>query len=420
MVFEFFSANKEFLVFIIILTIFLYIKRKNLEVQGKFPFFYILMYKTKLGLGKMDLWSKKHPKVFLFLSYLSIFIGVIGLFFSLWFMVYQLGFIVEYDLKEGGGLVLPIKTESGSIAGIPVVAPPFFEWFIALMILVIVHEFAHGVIAERFKIKIKSSGFAFMGLIAPLLPAAFVEPDEKYLKKAKWWQQIAVFGAGSTSNFIFGGLFLLIFFFVANPFMYETTQLESISFTSVMNESSLKNYGIESGEIIALNYEPISNFDFIVGNGMGPGMSDLIIIPDFYNFTKNQTILLTINTNNLVSIYEIQTFQLEEYGNKSMIGISGFQPNLETKDDYLYLGGFPKFFQGLIFWIALLNIGIGLMNLLPIWITDGGQIAKTLLANFIRNEKIVISILNWISLLSLIMIIFIMFPALLKSFVALF
>ncbi|MCA9460291.1 MAG: site-2 protease family protein [Nanoarchaeota archaeon] len=368
----------------------------------------------------MDSWSKNYPKIFLYLSYLSIFIGIVGLFFSLWVMVYQLGFIVEFDLKEGGGLVLPIKTDSGTIGGIPVVAPPFFEWIIALMVLVVVHEFAHGVIAERFKIKIKSSGFAFIGLFAPLLPAAFVEPDEKYLKKAKWWQQIAVFGAGSTSNFIFGGLFLLLFFFVANPFLYETTQLESISFTSVMNESSLKDYGIESGEIVAINKKPISNYDFIVGNGMGPGVTDLIIIPEFYNFTENESINFTINSNNLLSIYEVTTFQIEEYGNRSMIGISGYQPNLKTKEDYLYLGSFPRFFQGLIFWIALLNIGIGLMNLLPIWITDGGQIAKTLLEQFFKKEKTVFLILNWISLVSLVMIIFIMFPSLLKSFVSLF
>ena len=66
--------------------------------------------------------------------------------------------------------------------------------------------------AKRFNIKIKSSGFAFFGIFLPLIPAAFVEPDEKQLKKSKFFEKVSLLGAGSTSNFIFGIIFFSFIF----------------------------------------------------------------------------------------------------------------------------------------------------------------------------------------------------------------
>ncbi len=67
---EFIQNNLPFFIFIAALSVFLYIKRKNLGVQGSFPYVYMTLYRTKLGLDKMDSWSKKHPKTFLYLAYI--------------------------------------------------------------------------------------------------------------------------------------------------------------------------------------------------------------------------------------------------------------------------------------------------------------------------------------------------------------
>jgi sterol desaturase/sphingolipid hydroxylase (fatty acid hydroxylase superfamily) len=146
--------NKEFFIFVLFLSIFLIIKRKNLALQGSFPILYILMYRTKLGLDKMKVWSEKYPKTYLYLAYLCLFIGIVGMVFTLGFMIWQLSFIIDNELSTGGGLVLPIKTEAGLDSAVPVFYVPFWYWIIALFILATVHEFAHGVIAERFKIRI--------------------------------------------------------------------------------------------------------------------------------------------------------------------------------------------------------------------------------------------------------------------------
>lgn len=400
---EFISNNLTFLLFIVFLTFFLILKRKNLQLSGAFPFLYLLMYKTRWGLDKMNHWAKKHPKLFLRLSYLSIFIGIIGIFASFIFMVWQLTFIFDLGLTQGGGLVLPLKTESGLDSAVPVFYVPFIYWIIALFIMAVVHEFAHGVIAERFKVKIKSSGFAFMGILAPIFPAAFVEPDEKMIAKKPWWQQIAIMGAGSTSNFIFGFLFLLVWLFLAGPFIDKTMEIESIEFSGIMNESSLLEYNISSGKIIALNGE----------------YDKQEIMADLRNLTPNTTQILNIESGGITNEYEIKTFPNPSDETRGMIGVSGINFNLENKEGFSLLGNFPLYFEKSIFWIWFLNLAIGIMNLLPIWITDGGQIARILFKKFIKGKHSV-TLYNLVSWSSLILIIFTMWPKLMYFFFGLF
>lgn len=394
---EFFQNNLAFTIFVILLSVFLYLKRKNLQISGSFPFLYMMMYRTKLGLDRMDKWSKKHPKIFLYLGYLSLIIGILGVFLTFIFMFWQLGFIVDNQISSGGGLVLPIQTDSGLDGAVPVFYVPFLYWIIALFILATVHEFAHGVIGERFGVKIKSSGFAFLGIFAPILPAAFVEPDEKSLSKKKWWQKISVFGAGSTSNFLFGFLFLAIWLFLAVPIYDKTTEIESISFSSVLNQSSLNNYDIKSGEIISLN-----------------GIEDKeTILNEFSNLSINQSINLDIDQGGILRNVDIITYE-NNLTNKGMIGISGITLQTDIKEDYSYLGSLPIHFERTLFWIWFLNIGIGIMNLLPIWITDGGQIARELLLLKMKKKN-ALKAYNLISWISLILLIFTLYPSLLFS-----
>lgn len=404
MVLEFVSNNMEFFVFVLVLTLFLLWKKKNLEIQGPFPIMYMLLYKTRLGLDKMSSWSKKHPNVFLYLSYFSIFIGIVGTIATFIFMFWQLHFIVANEITAGGGLVLPLKTEAGLDGALPVFYVPFWYWLIALFVLVIVHEFAHGVIAERFKVKIKSSGFAFGALLLPILPAAFVEPDLKSLEKKPWWQQIAVFGAGSSSNFIFGFLFLAIWIFGAGSLIDNTMQVGDIQFSGVLNESDLEQYGIESGSLIAI----------------GDIKDNDLMIEYLRNLSVNQSVNLTIDNGENISSYLINTFENPQIKGKGMIGISGLEFNLINQEGYEYLGDTPLYLERLLFYIWFLNIGIGIMNLLPIWITDGGQILRTLLLKYVKKETTAYRIYNLVSFISLILIVFTLRPDYLISLISLF
>lgn len=401
---EFISNNLSFVGFILVMSIFLVWKRKNLSLQGSFPIFYVLMYRTSLGLEKMDKWSKKHPNVFLYLGYLSAFVGVVGAVFIFLFMFWQLNFIVENQITSGGGLVLPVKTESGLSGPLPVFYVPFWYWIIALFILALVHEFAHGVISERFGIKIKSSGFAFFGILFPFLPAAFVEPDEKKLKKKPVWQQVAMFGAGSTSNFMFGAIFFVLWLFVAGPIIDGTMTVGSIEFSNVMNESSLKDFNVSAGFITSLN-----------------GISDREQILNFLsNITPNQDLNLTIvnNAGNEIT-YPITTFENKNVPGRGMIGITDIKFEFGNKIGFDFLGNLPLHFERLLFYIWFLNIAIGLMNLLPLWITDGGQITRELFKKYFK-ENTALRLNNLLSTISLVLIFFTVWPNFLYYFLGLF
>jgi len=63
-------------------------------------------------------------------------------------------------------------------------------------------------------------------------------------------------------------------------------------------------------------------------------------------------------------------------------------------------------------WIAILNIAIGIINLLPLWITDGGQILK-ILAEKVMSEDRAILLLHFFSLIGLALIILTLWPTLL-------
>ena len=89
----------------------------------------------------------------------------------------------------------------------------FLHWIIVIFILASVHEFNHGLISRVYNIKVKSSGFAVFSFLLPIIPAAFVEPDENQLKKSRNKIQLGVLAAGSYANFITGGIFLLLFLF---------------------------------------------------------------------------------------------------------------------------------------------------------------------------------------------------------------
>ena len=156
-----------FIIFLILITAFLYFKRDKVEVQKVlFPVFYFILYKTQVGIKQMDWLGKKHPRLLDALAKISIFTGFVGMALMCFMLIenfYKMLFVPS--AAPGVALVLPIKLKGTFYV-------PFFYWIISVFVLAIVHEFSHGIFARRYGIKIKSSGFAFMGIFLPILPAA--------------------------------------------------------------------------------------------------------------------------------------------------------------------------------------------------------------------------------------------------------
>lgn len=358
------------IIFFILMSIFLIIKRKNIHIQKiVFPILYFAMYKTQIGIKAMDSFAKRFKKPLHWLSYVSIAIGYLGMAVIVVSLVHNLWRIITSpDAAAGVALVLPFKVKGGFYV-------PFFYWIISIFIIALVHEFSHGIYARLHGMKIKSSGFAFLNIIIPILPAAFVEPDEEQLMKSSRKKQLDVFAAGPFSNILFAFIFLGLLMLLAGPIAGSVIENTGVGITGLMDEGS--NYPAEKAgmgidEVITQVEDiEITNIDEFMGV--------------LQNSSPGDTISITTTEQN----YEIELAQHPE--NKSM-AILGVMVNQDTgiKDSFIggkYIGAFIIWLMGLIYWLFVLNLGIGLFNLAPLGPIDGGRMLLVTLEKYMPKKR---------------------------------
>jgi Peptidase family M50 len=198
------------------------------------------------------------------LYYVLIAAGVIGGFslFTMVVILYAGGGILFQILEFVAGYVSSNPNYSLLSSQVPGVAPiipgitiPFFAGIISLAILLIVHEFSHGIQARMAKVRIKSIGVILFGII-PM--GAYVEPDESRVRKLKAREQDRISIAGVSAN-----LLVSLLFFAATLLMLYVV-LPSISTGGVLVTSVVRNspaYGIiaPNSTILLWNNRTIRN-----------------------------------------------------------------------------------------------------------------------------------------------------------------
>ncbi len=354
------------------MLLFLYANRKKIVIQKiLFPFLYFSMYKTKLGLNLMDKMAKKHPKFLKYLAYAGIIIGFLGMALISFFLIQNVYKIITATTAVAGvALVLPLKVKGSFYV-------PFFYWIISIFLIALVHEFSHGVVARAYKLKIKSSGLAFLNVIVPIIPAAFVEPDEKELRKRPKMQQLSVFAAGPFSNIIFAFVVLALMGLVIAPVSNAIFNYNGIlvtGFTPGNETFPAENAGIKENElIIGIDSMPITtveNFTEIMQTKI-PG----------------EPVVITTNITN----YNIILAESPENKSRGYLGVYLTQ-NQEIKENILQKYGkiLPDifiWFVGLFYWLYVLNLGIGLFNLAPLGPIDGGRMLQLLMHKLFKKRK---------------------------------
>jgi len=247
------------IVFILILSLYLFTIRKKLDMHGKFPWIYFCMYRTKLGLNFMNYLGTKWNKTMKFLGYAGIVVGFLGMLLICWALFDNIiKLFTEPEMVPGVGLVLPFKAKG-------VFYVPFFYWILCIFIIALVHELAHGIIARAHNLKVKSSGFAFFGILAPIIPAAFVEPDEKALVKRPHKEQLSVFAAGPFSNILLAVLCLGILSFAIAPVVENMIEFSGVEITEFLDgDYQVQISGMTEGEVVKAvsgkEVETLTNF----------------------------------------------------------------------------------------------------------------------------------------------------------------
>jgi membrane-associated protease RseP (regulator of RpoE activity) len=351
------------IVFYGLLILLFYKQKKNVQVQGKI----IALYRTKVGLKLMDKIAKSYPRFLKVLGVIGVITGFVGMAFIFYFLLK--GTFDLFFVPSAPPAVAPVLPGIKVLPGLPVLS--FWHWIIAIFFVAVVHEFAHGIYARLYNNKVKSSGIALFG---PIL-GAFVEPDEKQLNKKSTTTQLSVFAAGPFSNILFGLLFLLLFNTISGPVYAAIFMGDGIVVNELVEDYPAADLDVE----LPFTIKGINN-------------QETLNITTFLDKTKDIRPGDTVTLNTDKGDLTLTTTENPDNKSKAFMGIAGLEIKKVVKQDITTRFGtfLPSAFTWihmLIFWLIIVNIGVGLFNLLPLGPIDGGRMFLTASLVFFKEEK---------------------------------
>ncbi len=343
-----------FILFIAAIAVIVYRDRKKIQFSGIF-----LMRRTKRGLKLIDSSAKRFPRFWSAFSGIAVAAAIIAMIAGVALIALMDYKIAAGEVKIGGGFVIPYPT-SEPVIGVGYVLLPIWLWILAIPILMIPHEFAHGVIARAEKIKLKSVGWVLLLII----PGAFVEPDDKQLKKSPPMKKLRIYSVGSFANFLTALLFFVLGFMVVS----STYMVSGVVPAGIANNSPAQRVNL-SGAILYVNDVRVTSPDNISYALQDVGIGD------------------TIKVVTTSGEYNITTAKHPD-ADKAFIGLEGpYSPHTGVKEELSAYSAALEFLLFLFAWLFTLTFSIGLVNLLPIKPLDGGLIFETLTGRVVKNER---------------------------------
>jgi len=341
--------------FYLAIIIFLIIKRKQVEIQSKI----IVLLRTKWGLRWMDTFSEKHREWIILLAYIGVGAGYVGLVFISYILIKNLiTLFTTPEAVSGVSIVLP----GINVPGLGVL--PFWYWLLSIFIIAVVHEFSHGIVARAHNVTIKNTGIVLLG---PII-GAFVEPNEKKLRQEKDIVQYSILAAGSFSNILLAIVALIALTLVFTPLQQTMVQPTGFTFdTYVPGDYPFSKVGIAPGTLITgINGQSVTEFQ---------QFSDELTMKAPGQVIQVQTTQQT---------YDITLAQNPDNPQRGFLGIAQIRNEVEVKETFksgmlnpVYI--VVDWVTGFLRWLFLLSLGIGLFNLLPLPIVDGGRMAQVFL-----------------------------------------
>jgi membrane-associated protease RseP (regulator of RpoE activity) len=318
--------------------------------------------KTKLGINFINKLAKQ-KKFFRTLGYIGMIIGFLGMIAM--FILISSSFVKLFTVPDAPSTVSPV------IPGVRIpgsqIFVPFWYGIISLFIVIVVHEFGHGIIAKVHNLKIKNTGL----VLFLILPGAFVEPDEEKLIEAKAKIQHSVYAAGPWFNVLLSLVAALILLFAISPAYDALANNQGITFTEVANNSPAMQVNLP----VNLTYNKINeeNISSII---------DLEITLADKN-PGDQMIFYTENNES----YSLTLTNHPEDNSSPYIGILNIE-NVREKESFgkEILFNITDILASLFFWIYVLSLGIGAANLLPVGPLDGGRMLFTFLKSKFKEK----------------------------------
>jgi len=323
-------------------------------------------YKVQSVLTKLLGRTKRGIRVF---ADVSVVAGFLMMGFAFWFLLDNISkyFVEPSEFAELTVLIPGVTlTSSASIT----------YFFLSIPIVLIIHEGAHGIVATLEKIKIKTGGFAiFIALFA-----GFVEPDEEEFNNAKKISKLRVIGAGATANVIFS--FALGAILLTNPlfaiilpepiqgFFYESP--DGVLVLSLIEGAGAENAGMQPNDIItAINeINVITPLDF-----------------QKVDLTPGETVSVTILRGEQELQFPVVITPAPDDPERGLIGIMrdnsfAYKPVLNFIE-----WNNPQLSMFLL-WLWMISFFIGIINMLPLPILDGGKFIHSIIDKKISERGV--------------------------------
>ncbi len=419
------SVNPR-LVFLIVFTALLgylmYRDRENVERHS------ILFYRrTEKGIDLIDRIAKAAPRFWNVYGWTGVLFGLMTIPFILWNVLLSFQMMFQSGGSSGGpSLIAPgLSAETTLQSGISFI--PVEYWLIGIGVLMVVHEMSHGIVARAEDMEINSVGWIVMGII----PGAFVEPKGEDMlpggddedseeeeddseesdededsssdeseeseegrsggpwHQGSWQSQLKVLAAGSFANYVtavaFAAVALMMFVNVAQPVGVTYTAQDNLSAQQAgMNNGTI--YGLEGERIrytgqlqqISEDFEP--NQTVMVNTSEG----EFNVTLGERNGSAYMGILMRNNDGLMPAFFDM------------------IQDNREIKPAYEGLESVVSWTLSMLQTVALLNVLIGMFNLLPVKPLDGGQMVSTIVDEIYPDAESAVnafSLLIWAGLI---------------------
>ena len=304
----------------------------------------------------------------------SVIAGFLMMGFAFWFLFSNITnfFVQPTEFAELTVLIPGVTLTSGSA---------IMYFLLSIPIVLVVHEGAHGIVGVLEKINIKTGGFAiFIAMFA-----GFVEPDEEQFSKAKKISRLRLIGAGPTSNVIFAFALGAILFtnpmfamVVPEPFLssfYEEAE-DGVLVLSVIDGGGAQQAGIQENDvIIKINDVNIASAIDLQKNPLEPG----------------EMVNVTILRDGSEVVFPVTIMASPDDPERGLIGI--MRNDQPPKPIYNFIDwglNTPMGFQFSMFllWLWMISFFIGIINMLPLPILDGGKFIHTIIEGKIPEKAV--------------------------------
>lgn len=366
---DFISDNSIIYVLIAWVIIVLVAKGLKLDKRGFEIKPYSLTYKNyqvQSALTKMLNRTRRGVRIF---ADVSVVAGFLMMGFAFWFLLSNVSnFFVKPTEFAQLTVLIPGVTLTSSTA--------IAYFLLSIPIVLVIHEGAHGIVATLEKIKIKTGGFAiFIAMFA-----GFVEPDEEEFNKAKRISKLRVIGAGATSNVIFS--FALGAILLTNPvfaiivpepllsWFYESP--EGVLVLSIIQGSGAEKAGLQPNDIIT-------------------AINDVSVITplDFQKIelTPGETVTVTVLREEKELQFPVIVTPSPDDPERGLIGIMR-DNSFAYKPLYNVIEWNNSQLSMFLLWLWMISFFIGIINMLPLPILDGGKFIHSIIEKKISEKSV--------------------------------